>query len=105
MKECFNYRNGINNIVLVQRDGDTVKTDLFTKDTDTHQFLHFKSCHLPFHVKKGTPYGQALRMRRICSSDEAFRGRILDLKEWLCSRGYNKDLVDTQVGRAVSLRQ
>ena len=104
MKECFNYRNGINNIVLVQRDGDTVKTDLFTKDTDSHQYLHFKSCH-PFHVKKGIPYGQALRMRRICSSDEAFRGRILDLKEWLCSRGYNKDLVDTQVGRAASLSQ
>ena len=53
--------------VLVLKEGDRLSTDLFVKETDTHQFLHFKSCH-PFHTKKGIPYGQALRLRRICSS-------------------------------------
>ena len=87
---------------MVIRDGNSVHTDLFVKETDTHQFLHFSSCH-PFHIKKGIPYSQAVRMRRICSSEEYFEKRVPDLKEWLFSRGYNKDLVNSQVDRAKSL--
>ncbi|WP_171480033.1 hypothetical protein, partial [Acinetobacter baumannii] len=60
--------------VLVIKEGQNVQTDLFVKETDTHQFLHFSSCH-PFHTKKGIPYSQALRMRRICSSDTFFENR------------------------------
>ena len=88
--------------VLVKREGNTIHTDLFVKDTDTHQFLHFSSCH-PFHTKKGIPYSQAVRMRRICSRDEFFEKRSSDLRNWLYSRGYEKKLVDTQIDRAASL--
>ena len=45
--------------VKVTKIGDYLKTDLFTKPTDTHQFLEFSSCH-PWHCKKSIPYSQAL---------------------------------------------
>ena len=47
-------------------EGGVLATDLFCKPTDTHQYLHKKSCH-PWHTKKAIPYGQAFRFRRICS--------------------------------------
>ena len=51
--------------VQVIKQGNKLITDLFAKSTDTHQLLHQASCH-PNHTKKGIPYGQALRICRIC---------------------------------------
>ena len=51
------------NIKLI--DGE-LKTDLFVKPMDTHQFLDLTSCH-PYHCKKEIPYSQALRLNKICS--------------------------------------
>ena len=50
--------------------------------------------------KKGIPYGQALRIRRIVSDDNAFEGRCSDLKGWLKKRGYPDSMIDEQIGRA-----
>ena len=41
--------------VTLTRVRDRLKTDIFTKKTDTHQFLEFTSCH-PFHTKRSIPY-------------------------------------------------
>jgi len=99
----YTYRYSYDSIefldVLVKREGDNLSTDLYVKETDTHQFLHFDSCH-PFHTKKGIPYSQALRMRRICSENVFFERRVGDLKSWLLVRGYKEDLVDTQIDKA-----
>ena len=54
-------------------------TDVYSKPTDAHQYLNFGSCHPP-HVKRGIPYGQGLRLKRICSSEEVFERRLGDLK-------------------------
>ena len=85
--------------VLVKRDGDQVSTNLYVKETDAHQFLHFDSCH-PFHTKRAIPYGQALRIRRICSEDQFFEKGVSDLKQWLLKRGYKDYLIDTQIDKA-----
>ena len=50
----------LNNVIL--------STDLYTKPTDKYQYLFYTSCH-PHAYKKGIPFGQALRIQRICSSD------------------------------------
>ncbi len=84
--------------VLVKRDGDKLSTDLYVKETDSHQYLHFDSCH-PYHTKKGIPYGQALRIRRICSDDATFESNVADLKRWLLSRGHKSDLVESQIDK------
>ena len=80
------------------REGDRLITDLFTKPTDTHQLLHRTSCH-PGHTKKGIPYSQALRIRRICSEDRFFDDRVGELKVWLCNRGYGENEVLEQISK------
>ena len=80
-------------------EGEVLSTDLFCKPTDTHQYLHKKSCH-PWHTKKAIPYGQALRLRRICSEDRQFQERVGELAGWLKDRGYEESLVNEQIDRA-----
>ena len=46
-----------------------IETDLYVKPTDSHQYLLSSSCH-SFYCKKGIPYSQALRLKRICSNNE-----------------------------------
>ena len=46
-----------------------VAVDLYTKPTDSRQYLLPTSCHPP-HCSKNIPYSLALRIRRICSDDE-----------------------------------
>ena len=94
--ECIEFLD-----VLVKREGQSLTTDLFVKETDAHQFLHFDSCH-PFHTKRAIPYGQALRIRRICLKNEDFERRVSDLKQWLLLRGYKEDLIDSQIDKARS---
>ena len=79
-------------------EGGVLSTDLFFKPTDTHQYLHKKSCH-PWHTKKAIPYGQALRFRRICSEDRQFQERVGELAGWLKDRGYEESLVNEQIDR------
>ena len=57
--------------VMVSLEDGKLSTDVYHKPTDAHQYLNFRSCHPP-HVKKGIPYGQALRLKRICDSEDKF---------------------------------
>ena len=56
--------------IKLQPDG-TISTTLYTKPTDSHNYVNYRSCHLKS-CKNGIPYGQFLRLRRICSSDKDF---------------------------------
>ena len=49
-------------------------TDLYTKSTNKHQYLHHTSCH-PKHTKTSLPYCLALRLHLICSSEKPFHHR------------------------------
>ena len=88
--------------VTVTKIGNRLKTDLFTKVTDTHQFLEFSSCH-PYHTKRSIPYSQTLRLRRICSEDRDFLQRVKELKGYLKARGYDMDMVEKQVLEAMKI--
>ena len=88
---------------VIKKD-NTLVTDLYTKPTDTHQLLHRSSCH-PYHTKKGIPYGQALRIRRICSEDSSFKEHLANLKSWLMDRGYKGGEIDTQLERVKGLQR
>ena len=96
-KETVNFLD-----VQVIKQGNKVVTDLYTKPTDTHQLLHRSSCH-PGHTKKGIPYGQALRIRRICSEDSFFEKRLGNLENFLLDRGYNRGEIQGQFDRARGL--
>ena len=84
------------NIKLIEGE---LKTDLFVKPTDTHQFLYPTSSH-PYHCKKGIPCSQALRLNRICSDNTNFDKRCKNLEKWLMKRGYSEKFVRNQILRA-----
>ena len=65
---------------------------------DTHQYLDYRSCH-PKHVKQAIPYGQALRLRRICSLESKFDQRIGEFKVYLHKRGFQKTQILSQCGK------
>ena len=88
--------------VQVIRQGNKIVTDLYTKPTDTHQLLHRSSCH-PGHTKKGMPYRQALRIRRICSEHSFFENRLGNLENFLSDQGYNRGEIEGQFNRVKGL--
>ena len=84
--------------VSVTKNSTKLSTDLFTKDTDFHQYLHATSCH-PNSCKKSIPYGQAINIKRICSDTEQLNLRLEDLSNWLVNRGYKEEIVSQQIHR------
>jgi hypothetical protein len=79
-----------------------IETDLYCKPTDKHQHLLFSSCH-PCHTKKAIPFSLALRLRRICSTDQAFNTRSAELTSYLLKRGYNRYFLSRQIERASNI--
>ena len=57
--------------VSIDSETNSITTNLYTKPTDAHNYLSYKSCH-PKNCKSAIPYSQFLRLRRICSKDEDF---------------------------------
>ena len=115
LKDLINYLNGAHRTikftskwsyqevefldVKVVNESGKLETDVYIKPTDSHQYLHRVSCH-PNSCKKGIPYAQALRLRRICSKETFFESRARDLCSFLEERGYEKNVIQQQVDRA-----
>ena len=62
-------------------------TTLYNKPTDTHLYLEHSSAHPNSILTKG-PYGQYLRLRRICSLDTDFELNAYKLTGYYLKRGY-----------------
>ena len=82
--------------VIIKLIGGELKTDLFVKPTDTHQFLDPISSHF-YHCKKRIPYSQALGLNKICSDNETFDRPCNDLEKWLKERSYNEKMIRKQI--------
>ena len=70
-----------------------IKTDLYIKETDRHQYLHYSSSH-PNHTKRSIVFSQALRMKRICSEEEDFKTHIREMKSWFQKRAYPDKIIE-----------
>eukprot|EP00058_Branchiostoma_floridae_P012378 XP_002597866.1 hypothetical protein BRAFLDRAFT_105473 [Branchiostoma floridae] len=66
---------------------------------DKHQYLLRNSSH-PKHCKQGIPYGQFLRLRRICSSTPRFKEKAAEFRQHFQQRGYEEALLDDAITRA-----
>ena len=88
--------------VTVRKDMNSITTDLFSKPTDTHQYLHSSSCH-PRHCKTGIAFSQALRLRRICSNNSDFSRHTQVLKNNLVTRGHSARKVQQAIARAKAI--
>ena len=85
--------------VSVSLQNEKLHTDLYCKPTDKHQYLYYTSCH-PKHTKNRLPYSLALRLRRICSTDELFSLRTKEMKQHLLNRGYTKGCINDAINKA-----
>ena len=81
--------------ITLYKENNSLKTDIFYKKTDSHDYLPFGSCH-PRHTKQNIPYTLA---RMICSIvDDPLRKlyRLEELKFWLLKSGYEEDIIDSK---------
>ena len=79
-------------------------TTLFERPTDTHLYLHHTSVHhKPCHTKG--PYGQFLRIRRICTKNEDFITHGLEMIQHYLNRGYPLKSLKKHMLRAAKYSQ
>ena len=80
------YVNFLDTTVKIDADR-SIYTTLYEKPTDTHLYLHYQSAHhKPCHQKG--PFGQFLRIRRICTKNKDFIDNGIKMIEHYMKRGY-----------------
>ena len=90
--------NFLDTCVAISEDGK-LTTDLYTKPTDSNNYLLYSSAH-PAHCKRGIPFGQFLRLRRICSDDSNFIQHCVEKGEHFLRRGYPIELLIDSFAKA-----
>ena len=63
-------------------------TTVYSKPTDSHLYLQSNSCHNPKSIN-GIQKGVALRIRRICSSDQDYFEKSKEYMAYLVARGHS----------------
>ena len=79
-----------------------IRTDVYSKPTDSHLYLPPSSCH-PKHVFKAIPFGVATRLKRNCSEETFFTKRTAEYKGYLVNQGYPPKLVNDQFSKASAI--
>ena len=69
------------------KDGQ-IHTTLYSKPSDTHDYLHPSSCH-PKHICKNIANGVGSRIRRICSEQSEYEKHKNIQTKHFADRGYN----------------
>ena len=71
---------------------DRLETHLYVISTDKHPYLFKSSCH-PSHTKQSIPFSMALRLRRICPTDEFLNTRAGAPSKDLMKKGFKPRFV------------
>jgi hypothetical protein len=87
---------------LVSIDKGKLKTDLYCKPTDSHNYLRYESSH-PQRCKDSIPFSQFLRMRRICSDIADFDRHVVCTSTYFVKQGYPIALLQEAALHARSL--
>ena len=74
-------------------------TDIFYKETNTHEYLHYNSHH-PAHVKNNIPYCLAKRIIVATSDEATMEKNLMDLKLWLQDCGYPNNVIEKGIFNA-----
>ena len=78
--------------LLITLENGRLHTTVYSKPTDGHLYLHYDSCH-PKSTKSAVQTGVALRLRRICSSEEEFNQAFKNYQAYLVSRNHSPNEV------------
>ena len=88
-------------ITIYKDDTGLIQTRLYSKPTDAHLYLHYSSGHHKS-TKEAIPYSQALRARRICSTDLDFHSALDNMMEHFLKRGYPRRILAAAFNKASS---
>ena len=121
LTEFISYLNGIHPTIKFTHESSstqiefldtTVKinesreiyTTLYEKPTDTHLYLNYSSSHHAPSKTKG-PYGQFLRLRRICTYDFDFEQNSEKLIKYYLKRSHSEKALIKHYKRASKYKQ
>jgi hypothetical protein len=77
---------------LVKKEGTKLYTDLYSKPTDSFDYLLYNSSH-PKTCKDSIPYSQFMRVRRVCSRMADFEKHVIKMSIHFQRRLYPIDLI------------
>ena len=88
--------------ILLLKNNSTILTDIYSKETDSKQYLNFHSCH-PKHTKTSIPYNLARRICTIVSDQDTQKRRLSELRTSLQKRNYPDTLITEGFKNATSI--
>ena len=105
IKFDFNFSNkeiNFSDTVVYKTQSGKLETKLYRKESDRQAYLHRKSEH-PESLKRSIPFSQALRLRRICSTNNEFQDSCDKLRNKLIERGYKQQEINEGIERTKTL--
>ena len=84
--------------VNVSLENGSITTDLYTKSTDCHQYLHCSFAH-PDDLENSIIQSQALRLSNIFTYERDYQRHALDMKLQFLERGYSMEMIDSQMAK------
>ena len=67
-------------------------TGFYSLPTDSHQYLHYDSCHAEY-ITRSITFSQTLQLTLICSQKSDLHSHLKELKNWLSNRGNPKKVI------------
>ena len=89
-------------VTVILNPNDSISTDLYTKPTDIHNYLYYRSAH-PKHCRAGLPFSQFLRIKRICSDNNTFVDRCRDMSRHFIRANYPANIIKEAFNRVYPL--
>ena len=90
--------------LLLKFDKNKIEVDVYSKPTNSFTYVLPTTCY-PKRNINNIPKGIALRLRRICDSDNKFQERSKEYKNYLIGRQYKPSVVNKQFADVGKLRQ
>ena len=79
-------------LIYLDENGE-IWTDVYYKETNTHDYLHYESHH-PEHIKRNIPHVLAKRIIILTSKEKTMRKNLADLRLWLRDCGYPEKVIE-----------
>ena len=86
-------------IKVIQLNDGSIKTDVFYKETNAHDYQHYTSHH-PTHTKDNIPFSLAKRIIFITSDERQLVTNLNDLRGWLRAQGYPNHVIEKGIHNA-----
>ena len=88
--------------IIVYKDREGIKTQVYNKETDSGTFLPFDSCH-PHHCKINIPFNMARRVKALTDDADIAAEKMNELSLKLENCGYPTHTINTAIKSAMQL--